>query len=140
MRFVLSAALLILVLGFAQCTRPGNPQHSIPGEYDLVARDNAGQLVFTGTISLVSLEQNFLKGQCRIVKEKNALEGLLDKSAGCEAFIDGKQLSLDSASSTDDAGLLLLGQLDEGRIIGIWTIKGVTIGPPLGKFEAVKKK
>jgi hypothetical protein len=110
------------------------------GRYELVAHDNAGRLVFTGTISLTSLEQKHLKGQCIVVREKNAPEGLHDENGGCEGLIDGKMVSIDSAPSLDDAGLLLEGQFDDDRITGIWRIDGFATSEPLGKFEAVKKE
>ena len=110
------------------------------GRYELVAHDNAGRQVFTGTISFTSLEQKHLKGQCTVVREKNAPEGLLDEYGGCEGLIDGKRVSIDSAPSLDDAGLLLEGQFDDDRITGIWRIDGFATSEPLGKFEAVKKE
>ncbi len=139
MKLILAVSWPILLLGFAQCNRPGNPQSPMLGRYELAAHDNSGRLVFTGTISLTSLEQNHLKGQCTVVREKNAPEGLLDESGGCEGLIDGKMVSIDSAPSLDDAGLLLEGQFDDGRITGIWKIDGFATSEPLGKFEAIKK-
>jgi hypothetical protein len=68
MKFLLAISWLILLLGFAQCNRAGNPQSPMLGRYELVAHDNAGRLVFTGTISLTSLEQKHLKGPCTDVR------------------------------------------------------------------------
>jgi hypothetical protein len=141
MKLVLAVLWLTFVIGFAQCNRsPSNPQSPILGQYGLSAQDNSGRLVFTGKMSLTSLEQNHLKGQCTIAWEKNAPEGLLDENGGCEGLIDGKKVSIDSAPSLDDAGLLLDGQFDDGRITGTWRIDGFVASEPLGKFEAVKKE
>lgn len=141
MKQVLALSLLIFVMGSSYCDRhPASPQSSILGRYQLTAHDNAGRLVFTGTISLTSLEQDHLKGQCTVVREKNAPEGLLDENGGCEGLIEGKMVNIDSAPSLDDAGLLLEGQFDDDRITGIWRIDGFATSEPLGKFEAVQKK
>lgn len=141
MKLFLSVACLILLLGFAQCSRRStSPQSSMLGQYEIRGHDSSGRLVFTGTISLTSLEQNHLKGQCTVAWEKNAPEGLLDENGGCEGLMDGKMVSIDSAPSLDDAGLLLEGQFDDGRITGIWRIDGFATSEPLGKFEAVGKR
>jgi hypothetical protein len=141
MKLVLPVWLLVLVIGFAQCNRsPSNPQSPILGHYGLSAQDNSGRLVFTGKMSLTSLEQNHLKGQCTIAREKNAPQGLLDENGGCEGLIEGKKISIDSAPSLDDAGLLLDGQFDDGRITGTWRIDGFVTSDPLGNFEAIKRE
>lgn len=95
---------------------------SLLGRYELAGYDNSGQLVFTGTISLVSLEQNHLKGQCKVVRRQEAPAGLLDQNANCEALMDGKNLSMDFAPSLDDAGLLLgvSSMVDGSMAIGCW--------------------
>lgn len=116
-----------------------NPQNAVLGRYELVGHDNSGQLVFTGTISLTSFEQNHLKGQCIIVKEKSAPEGIVDKNGNCEGRADGAMINIDTAPLLEDAGLLLEGQFEHGRITGIWKIDGFATSEPLGKFEAVKK-
>lgn len=140
MKFVLAVSWLILLLGFAQCNRrPTNPQSSMLGRYELVGHDSSGRLIFTGAISLVSLEQNHLKGQCMIAREKNAPEGVFDQNGNCEGLMDGKKVSMDLAPSLDDAGLLLEGEFDDGRITGVWMLDGFATSKPLGKFEAVKK-
>ena len=87
----------------------------------------------------MSLEQNLVKGRCTTKWEKNAREGALDQDSICEGLIEGKVISIDSAPYMDDAGLLLDGQFNDGRITGIWRIDGFFTSPPLGKFEAVKK-
>jgi len=141
MKLVRAVWWIVFVIGFAQCNRsPSNPPSRILGEYGLSAHDNSGRLVITGKISLTSLEQNHLKGQCTIAWEKNAPEGVLDENGGCEGLINGKMVSIDSAPSLDDAGLLLDGQFDDGRIAGTWRIDGFVTSEPLGKFEAVKKE
>ena len=87
----------------------------------------------------MSLEQNLVKGRCTTKWEKNAREGALDQDSICEGLIEGKVISIDSAPYMDDAGLLLDGQFNDGRITGTWRIDGFVTSPPLGKFEAVKK-
>ena len=103
-------------MGMSQCNNYADKaETSLLGRYELAGYDNSGQLVFTGTISLVSLDQNHLKGQCKIARRQDAPAGLLDQEANCEALMDGKNLSMDFAPSLDDAGLLLEGQFDGGR-------------------------
>jgi hypothetical protein len=74
------------------------------------------------------------------VWEKTAPEGVLDERGNCEGLMDGKMVSIDSAPSLDDAGLLLEGEFNTGQITGIWRIDGFATSEPLGKFEATKKK
>src|SRR5688572_6729341 len=107
MKILLSVSCLILLLGFARCShRSPSPQSSMLGQYELTGHDSSGRLAFTGTISLMSLDLNHLKGQCKVVWEKNASEGFLDENGGCEGLMEGKMVSIDSAPSLDDAGLL----------------------------------
>jgi hypothetical protein len=110
------------------------------GRYELAGYDSSGRLIFTGAISLMSLEQNQLKGQCTIAREKDAPEGLFDQNGGCEGSVDGKKVTIDLAPAVDDGGLVLNGQFDEGRITGLWMFDTFAGSKPLGKFEAVKKK
>lgn len=131
---------LILVIGACSNRTFTSPRNPILGEYQLFAYDNSGLLAFTGTISLTALEQDHLKGQCTIVREKNAPKNLLDQSSGCEGLIDGKEVNIDTAPFMDDAGLLLEGQSGDGRITGSWRIDGFATSEVLGKFEAVQKK
>jgi hypothetical protein len=130
---------LIFLMGISQCHKnTGKTENSILGQYDLAGYDNSGLLVFTGTISLVSLEQNHLKGQCKIVRRQEAPAGLLDQDANCEALTNGKKLSMDFAPSLDDAGLLLEGEFDGGLINGYWMLDGFVTSEPLGRFVAVR--
>jgi hypothetical protein len=139
MKTILAVLALIFLMGM--CDRnPTNPQSSMLGRYELVGHDSLGRLVFTGTISLKSLEQNHLKGECTITREKDAPEGLLDQQGDCEASLDGKKVDLDLAPSLDDAGLLLEGELNAVRISGVWRLDGFATSKPLGKFEAAKKE
>jgi hypothetical protein len=134
MKTVLLVFLLLLTTSHCN-TKPTNP---ILGQYELVGHDASGGLALSGTISFVSLEQNHLKGQCKIIREQNAPEGLYENEGNCEALIDGNKISLDSAPDFDDAGLLLEGEFDGVAIRGIWEMDGFVtrLG---GKFEAVKK-
>jgi hypothetical protein len=126
---------LILVMSFTHCGR----QSPMLGLYDVTGHDTSGRLVFMGTISLLSLEQNHLKGKCTIKWEKDARDGALDEDGGCEGLIEGKVISIDTAPSMDHAGMLLDGEFNDGRITGTWRIDSFATSPPLGKFEAMKK-
>ena len=127
-------------MGISQCNHYSDKVKPFPlGNYQLAGYDNSGQLVFTGTILLISLEQNHLKGRCKIVRRQEAPIGLFDQNTGCEGLLNGKDLSMDLAPSLDDAGLLLDGQVDVGRINGYWRLDGFVTSEPLGKFEAVKR-
>ena len=123
----------------SQCIHRDEGQNSILGRYELAGHDNAGRLVFTGTISLISLKQNLVEGQCTIVTHEPAPEGLFEKNGICEGLMDGNKLSMDMAPYLDDAGLLLEGQFDKARISGMWMLDGFVTSEPLGKFDAVKK-
>ncbi len=132
---------LLLVVAISQCHNHTNKtSNPILGQYELAARDNSGQLAFSGTILFVSLDQNHLKGQCKIIREKNAPNGLVGNEGNCEALMDGKKIDLDSAPLIDDGGLLMEGEFDGVAICGIWKLDGFVTSEPLGKFEAVKKK
>ena len=131
---------LIALLGFTQCNRqPGNTFTALLGKYELVGHDDAGRLIFTGTILLTSLEQNNLKGQCKVVKATEAFEGAIAKDGPCEGSVAGKKVTLDLAPQLADGGLIFEGQLDDGRITGVWMFDTFGGSKPLGKFEAVKK-
>jgi len=93
MRTVLAILSLILLLGFCQCNRNRSVVNPMLGKYELVAHDNSGQLAFTGTITVQSVDQNHLKGRCLINRQKDAPEGVLDNNTGCEALVDGKKVS-----------------------------------------------
>src|SRR6266478_3970812 len=141
MKQISCLTLLALVMGLAQCNRwPGSHQSPMLGLYEVSGYDTSGRLIFTGAISLLSLEKNLVKGRCTIKWEKSAPEGRLDEDGGCQGLIEGKAISIDSSPSMDDAGMLLDGEFNEGRITGIWRIDGFATSPPLGKFEAVQKK
>jgi hypothetical protein len=142
MKLIPALTLLILVaMAFAQCNRCfGIRKSPMLGLYEVAGYDTSGRLTFTGAISLMSLEQNLAKGRCRIKWKKNARDdGALDQDGICEGLIEGKAISIDSTPYMDDAGLLLDGQFNDGRITGTWRIDGFATSPPLGKFEAVKK-
>src|ERR1041384_4764602 len=94
---------LIFLLGISQCNHYSDKAETSPlGRYELAGYDNSGQLVFTGAISLESLEQNHLKGRCKIVRRQNAPAALFDQEANCEALMNGKDLNTDFAPSLDD--------------------------------------
>jgi hypothetical protein len=140
MKMILAMSWMILLMGFSHCSRqPANPQSAMLGRYELVGHDNAGQLIFTGAISLTSLEQAELKGQCKVVKATEAFEGAVDKDGPCEGLVEGNSVTLDLAPSLADGGLIFEGQFDNGRITGIWMFETFAGRKPLGKFEAVKK-
>jgi hypothetical protein len=140
MKTVFLVSSLLMLVAISQCDNHSTKtSNSILGRYELTGRDNSGQLAFTGTISFVLLEQNHLKGQCKIIREQNAPEGLYEKDGNCKALMDGKKIDLDSAPLLDDAGLLLEGEFDGLAVRGIWRLDGFVTSEPLGKFEAVKK-
>lgn len=140
MKRIAGLTLLILVMGLTQCNRCPGSRSPILGLYDVSGYDTSGRLTFTGAISLRSLEQNLVKGKCTTKWEKNAPDGALDQDSICEGLIEGKVISIDTAPYMDDAGMLLDGEFNEGRITGIWRIDGFATSSPLGKFEAVKKR
>ncbi len=96
MKTALIIGSLLLLLGIGGCSRNSDSRNPLLGRYELVGRDNSGQIVFTGTISLESLEQNYLKGKCSIIKLKNAPEGFMEKDGRCEGLVEGKNLSIDT--------------------------------------------
>ena len=134
---IIATLALSFVLG--ACNRkPAAPQDPRLGGYVLSGYDNSGQFIFTGTISLRSLEGNFVKGECTLSRKENAPEGLLDDDGPCEGLIDGNRFDLDFAPMLDDGGFLLEGEFDGGRLHGVWKLDGFFTSEPLGKFEAVK--
>lgn len=140
MKTVFLLSSLLLLVAISQCDDHSNKtSNSILGRYELTGRDNSGQLAFTGIISFVSLDQNHLKGQCKIIREQGAPEGFYEQDGNCEALMDGKKIGLDSTPLLDDAGLLLEGEFDGVAIRGIWKLDGFVTSEPLGKFEALKK-
>lgn len=141
MKQVLAISWLIFMMGSSYCDRqPASPRSSILGRYELSAHDDSGRIAFAGTISFTSQEQQHLKGDCKVVRGKDAPEGILDQEGRCEGSIDGKKVTIDLAPAVDDGGLVLEGQVDEGRITGEWMFDTFAGSKPLGKFEAVQKK
>lgn len=139
MKTVLAILPVMLLLGFCQCNRNANRVNPLLGRYELVAHDNLGQLVFTGSITLESLDRKFVKGKCIIIRQKFAPGGLFDQNSDCQGSVDGKSIDMDLAPYMDDAGLLLEGQFIDGVMSGVWKLDGFVTSPPLGRFEAVKK-
>jgi hypothetical protein len=140
MKPVFLVSSLLLLVAISQCDNHSNKTNNpILGLYEVAGHDNSGRLAFTGTISFMSVEQNHLKGQCKITREQNAPEGLYEKDGNCEALMEGKKIDLDSAPLLDDTGLLLEGEFDGMAIRGTWMLDGFVTSEPLGKFEAVKK-
>jgi hypothetical protein len=135
------AVLSLLVLLFCtQCSRqPVAPQNPLLGRYALSGYDDSGQLIFTGEISFESIERNTVKGQYKLVKEKNAPEALYDQNSAFEGSIDGKKLSLDLAPSMDDGGMLVDGEFDGGRITGDFLFDSFVGARRFARFEAVKR-
>ena len=80
----------LFLVGIVGCNRSEISRNPLLGQYELVGRDKSGQTVFTGTMSIHSLEQNHLKGKCRIIRSKVAPAGLLDQDATCEGLLEGK--------------------------------------------------
>lgn len=139
MKTLLSLLSLILLIGVANCNRYESPARSILGQYEFVAHDNSGQRAFTGTISLTSLDQNHVNGQCKVIREKDAAPSILDQTPICQGLIDGKKVTIDFAPFLDDGGLIFEGEISEDRMSGLWMFKTIAGTQPQGKFEAVKK-
>ena len=140
MRLVSFFLCLGLALGFAQCKRSSTtPSNPWLGHYELTGYDVTDKIIYTGTMSLLSLEGTHLKGNCTIKPEKDAPEGLLDQNSRCEGIVSGRTVEVDLAPFLDDAGLLLEGQLDNDRIAGVWRLDGFATSQPLGRFEALKR-
>ena len=140
MKTVSLLSALLLLVAMSRCDNHSNKtDNPILGRYELTGRDSSGQLAFTGTILFVSVEQNLLKGKCKILSEHDAPHAWFEKDGSCEALMDGKKIDLDSAPYLDDAGLLLEGEFDGVAIRGIWRWDGFFTSEPLGKFEAIRK-
>ena len=134
--FFLSIALGILLVQSACTSRP----HTNPllGHYELVGFDHSGRRAFTGSISLTSQEQNLAKGQCKLSRQKDADEALVDQNTRCQASLEAEKITVDFAPSLDDAGLFLEGELQDGRMSGIWLVRSLAGNQSGGKFEATK--
>lgn len=130
---------LIFLIGVDNCNRPANPVPSILGRYELIGYNKSGQRVFTGTISLTSLDQKYMNGECSIVRERDAAPTILDQNPRCRALQEEKKITIDFAPSLDDGGIIFEGQISEDRISGLWMFKSFAGTQPQGKFEAVKK-
>jgi hypothetical protein len=74
------------LIGVTYCSCLPNDSVSVLGQYEIVAHDNAGRRAFTGTISLTAVEQTVATGQCKIVREMNAAETILDQTPRCQAY------------------------------------------------------
>ncbi len=69
MKQILALSWLIFVLGSSYCDRhPANPRGSILGRYELSGHDDSGRMVFAGTISFTSQEQQHLKSSLARLK------------------------------------------------------------------------
>jgi hypothetical protein len=131
----------ILLAALGQCTHSlDKPQDPILGYYELRGNNNSGTLAFTGHIEIESREGNDLKGHCKIVRESSASQNLFDQDSRCEAVLKGEKIDFDLAPSMDDGGLLFEGELEEGRITGVWLFDGFAASPPQGPFLAVKRR
>lgn len=139
MKALLAILWLIALVSITQCNRHSANTTALLGRYELAGHDNVGRLIFTGTILLTSLEQNDLKGQCKVVKATEAFEGAVEKDGPCEGSVADKKVTLDLAPQLADGGLIFEGQFDNGRITGIWMFDTFAGSKPLGVFEAVKK-
>jgi hypothetical protein len=139
MKVVLRLLTLFLLVGMATCHRSAAPAPSIIGFYELTAYNNSGQRVFTGTISLTSVDQKYISGQCSIVRERDAAPTILDQSSRCRAELEEKKITIDFAPSMDDGGIVLEGEIRDDRMPGRWMFKSFAGIQPQGKFEAPKR-
>lgn len=130
---------LFFLVGLATCHRSASPAPSILGLYELTGYDNSGQRVFTGTISLTSLDQKYINGQCSLVRERNAAPTILDQNPRCRAELEEKKITVDFAPSLDDGGIILEGEIGDDRMSGRWMFKTIAGTQPQGKFSALKR-
>jgi hypothetical protein len=135
----LKLSLMVCAICVIQCARH-RPTDPLLGGYDIVAADNTGKRVFTGTMSLTSRDANGATGRCTITRESTAPVGVVDQSAPCLAVLEGQEITIDLAPSLDDGGLILQGRIDGGRMSGEWGFKSVVGHLWDGKFEATKKR
>ena len=140
MKTLLTVMTLIFVVWSASCSRQpdGPPRHPLIGRYVLAGYNDSGQLIFTGEISLTSVEQNHVKGRCVIKPNENAPQGLFEQNGDCDGLLEGKKLDMDLAPSMDDGGVLFEGEIDGGRIRGVCLFDSFVGSHPFGRFEAVK--
>ncbi len=130
---------LMLLLAFGSCSR-SRGHSSLVGKYDLQGHDYAGQLIFKGTISFTDLNNNQVKGNCKVVKVAQTFRGAVDKKDGpCEGEVSGNKITLDLAPGLSDAGLVFEGQWTDARIDGTWRIESFLGGKTFGTFEAIKQ-
>jgi hypothetical protein len=130
--------MLILLAAFAHCAHSSNGSPLI-GRYELQGRDHSGRLIFSGVISLTSLENTELKGICKVVKVEEAFEGAVNKDGPCEGKVSGDRVTLDLAPNLSDGGLVFEGRWSEGHIGGTWRIESMAGGKTFGTFEAVRQ-
>ena len=110
---------------------------SLEGTYDLQARDDAGNLVFEGTISLTSVSGEEVRGDCKVVKVTESF-GFSKDPGRCEGTRSGDKIFLDLAPGVDDAGVDLEGVWRDGHIEGTWRVRSFA-GATLGKFKALRR-
>ena len=107
--------------------------------YNVQGREGSGRVIFKGTISLTSFENNELNGTCKVVKVENTFAGTVDKDGPCIAEIAGEKITFYLAPQLSDGGVVLEGHWDEHRITGTWRIESIAGGITVGTFEAVKQ-
>jgi hypothetical protein len=131
---------MIVLAALGQCTHSlDKAEDPILGYYELRGNDNSGTLAFTGYIQIESLEGNNLNGHCKIVRERSASQNLFDQDSPCVAVLKGKKINFDLAPNLDDGGLLFEGELEKGKITGVWLFDGFVGSPPQGPFLAAKR-
>ncbi len=132
---------LLLLAVFCQChQQPRVPQDPILGYYELTGYDLSGALAFRGNIRLNSYEQSYLNGHCKVVREVKAPEGVYDKDGPCQASLKGKAITIDLAPNLFDGGVLFEGELENGKITGVWLLGGFVGSDAKGRILAVKRK
>ena len=137
MKIILLSSLLLL-LGLSDCHRSPN-QSSLIGKYELQGHDYSSKLIFNGAIVLTSLENDEVKGSCKVVKVAETFRGSVNTDGPCEGKVSGNKITLYLAPGLSDAGVELEGHWGNGRITGTWRIDSMTGGRTFGTFEAVKQ-
>ena len=137
MKVLLGFLALFFLIGVAACHRSTSSAPSMLGSYELTGYNNSGQRVFTGTISLMSIDEKYINGQCSIIRERDAPPTILDQKPRCQALLEEKKITIDLAPYLDDGGMILNGEIGADRISGHWMFKSFAGTQPQGKFEAL---
>lgn len=129
---------LVILMGFNHCSRSRN-QNPLVGKYDLQGHDYSGKLIFHGAISFTSVENDEVKGICKVVKVEQAFRGAVEKDGPCEARVSGDKITIYLSPSLSDAGVVFDGNWNAGNIAGTWRIESLLGGKTYGTFDAKRQ-